>query len=459
MFDLDATTRITLYGSLWAVLLVLALLRNSRSSYGSVGLPFAFLAIYSLVHGGALVHLIKDYDYTRSVYLLSLSYSRDTVADGLEASWLGMLGATIGFYIAEVASRSRLIEHSAIPPLRLIRRGSYLLIIIGWVIFVLQVVFTSKGFDLGGFQGIMSNGRNLVSVGACGLVLCAYLLGKTRRAAIIAVVFVLLMPAAALVTSGLLSDSITLAFALLGFYLTLRPRGRSTLIRDIAIVVIVTVSSIIFSAGYMQSRTVLREAISRGVGVVDAISIVVESAGNFDIGSTLESETLVLLDSRLNQNIFIGRAIEKLRSLPDTYERGDTILLALFGWVPRFLWPNKPERGGSEFIAKHTGKYTAGETTFGAGPVFEFYVNFGYTGVFIGFIALGVVLRVVDVFAIANLRAGRVDRFAQYYLLGLPILQPLADLFFIVAAMAAALLLGWSLRIAWERQFPFTLGR
>jgi hypothetical protein len=65
-----------------------------------------------------------------------------------------------------------------------------------------------------------------------------------------------------------------------------------------------------------------------------------------------------------------------------------------------------------------------------------------------GFMVIGAVLRALDIAAFNRLRAGIMDRFAQYSLVALPLMQPLADLFFTVSAMAAALVLSLALRLA-----------
>jgi hypothetical protein len=448
MIDLDASSKITLYALLWGGLLLVALARNGGSRHGSIGLPLAFLANYTLAHAGALLQLIEGYDHTQDGYLRALSYTSQTVADGLEASWLGMFGATIGFFLAEYAIGASVLRRSTELPLVSMRRGSMYMLTLGMAIMLLETVMARMGITLAGFQAVLANGRNLIIVGTYGLVLYEYAKGGTRAATIVAGAFALLLPAVALITRGILADSVGLGITVLAFYLTLRRPGRRPLARDIAIFATVTVLAVIFASAYMQFRDTLRSVISSGGDIGAAVSTVAEAAGNFDMGSIAQEEPLARLDSRLNQNIFIGLAIEQLRILPDTYENGQTILLALFGWVPRFLWPGKPERGGASFIGKHTGKQTAEGTTFGAGPIFEFYVNYAYVGVLAGFMVIGAVLRALDIAAFNRLRAGIMDRFAQYSLVALPLMQPLADLFFTVSAMAAALVLSLALRLA-----------
>jgi hypothetical protein len=81
--------------------------------------------------------------------------------------------------------------------------------------------------------------------------------------------------------------------------------------------------------------------------------------------------------------------------------------------------------------------------------VFEFYVNFGYIGVVIGFFCLGILVRTFDIFAARALRSGRLAHFAQYYLPGVALLDPLDDLFFLVTAVTSALIIGLALRQVW----------
>jgi len=89
--------------------------------------------------------------------------------------------------------------------------------------------------------------------------------------------------------------------------------------------------------------------------------------------------------------------------------------------------------------------------------VFEFYVNFGYPGVFFGFVVLGFILRRLDIAAFRSLRAESLGSFAQYQLMGVILLGSLADLFFLVTSIAVALLVGLGLRIAWSRKAALSL--
>ena len=448
MLDFSATFKIELYSLIWGALLVIALARIGRTHSNSVGLPFAFIASYTGSHVGALVHLVNSYDHSMSPYLRGYGYTRETVAVGLEASCLAMISATIGFAMAHksLLGPQRGSGNVSLP---LLHRFSQATLSCGLCALVAITVLARLGIAVPGLQAVLSVLRNFIVVGACSLVLRRYLMGGVGKAMMMAGLLAILAPAAMLVTTAILADSIELALGIMAFFLSLPTTRAKPFWRNFAIFAASTLCAFIFSVAYLQSRDLLRTVVWGGGDISSAIEVVSESAKSFDVGTVAGFEALALIDGRLNQNIFIGLAIEKLQALPDTYENGETIRLALLGWVPRFLWPDKPERGGSEFLEKHTGLKISEGTTFGAGPVFEFYVNFGYIGVALGFLILGFVLRLLDLAAHRALWSGDLGSFAQWYLAGLAMLSALADVFFIVTAVFTALVVGLGLRLLW----------
>lgn len=289
------------------------------------------------------------------------------------------------------------------------------------------------------------------------LDLHSHLTVGSRQAMIWAGVLALVMPAVLLISTAILADSIVLAILITTFYLALPSPSVNIFWRNLIMLGLSITCALVFAVFYLQARSALREVVWSGGSIGAAASNVTNSAGSFDVRTSQDNETLYMIDGRLNQNIFVGLAIEQLRSLPNSYENGTTIEQAMLAWVPRFLWPGKPERGGSSFVAQHTGLEFSEGTTFGAGPVFEFYVNFGYIGIAAGFFVLGYMVRAFDITASRALETGNLARFAQYQLAGIAILQPLADLFYVVNGLVAALLLGWGLRVAlkhWAKPSP-----
>jgi hypothetical protein len=80
MLDLSATFKIEFYSLIWGALLLIALARIGGTRFDSMGLPFAFIASYTVSHVGALVHLVNDYDPTMSAYLQGFGYTRERSA-------------------------------------------------------------------------------------------------------------------------------------------------------------------------------------------------------------------------------------------------------------------------------------------------------------------------------------------------------------------------------------------
>jgi len=446
MTDLDPGTLILLCSLIWGGLVVHAVHGLSDRAHGTTGIPFAFIGIYTAMHIGALVHLVPGYDHTLDPGLASWQYTRDTVGLGLEASTLAMIAATIGFSLAEtLATRFRRPPKLDARALERLLGAGKVMLAAGTAGLAVEKILDLFGIDAPGLQAILGNARNLiVAAGGC-IVLHQALTGKSTRAMILAAAFAIALPAVYLITTAILADSICAGMACFAFYLTIRSQTGSVYLGNLAIVALLFVSGFVFSAAYLENRDALRDILWKGGSVGTAAGQVADVAGKYDVGNATQLAALYAFDSRLDQNIFVGLAIEKLRTLPDTYENGDTIVLALLGWVPRFMWPGKPERGGSTLIEKHTTKRTDGGTTFGAGPIFEFYVNFAYWGVFFGFVVLGLITRLFDIKAARALSRSQHAGFAPFYLAGLAMLQPLADLFFIVTSVVAALLVGWAI--------------
>jgi hypothetical protein len=162
--------------------------------------------------------------------------------------------------------------------------------------------------------------------------------------------------------------------------------------------------------------------------------------------------SLDLINIRLNLNIFIGRMIEHHNANPELQQYGATLIQLPFALVPRFLWPGKPARGGNDFMEEHTGLLFSDTTAMGTGMVLEFFVNFGYLGVFAGFIVLGWIISRIDRISAHHLLNGRYWEFSRLYLVGIIAIDPLLRPFFVVAGALIAWLLVTALMMVWPRK-------
>jgi len=100
--------------------------------------------------------------------------------------------------------------------------------------------------------------------------------------------------------------------------------------------------------------------------------------------------TLSKILDRFNQGYLTASAVEYTPAI-EPYAEGETILIATLGaFVPRLLWPNKPEAGGKANIDRFTNLQISEGTSMNIGQLGDAYVNFGKTGgaIFMFFYAL-----------------------------------------------------------------------
>ena len=92
-----------------------------------------------------------------------------------------------------------------------------------------------------------------------------------------------------------------------------------------------------------------------------------------------------------------------------------------------------------------TGIEFAEGSSFGAGQVFEFYVNFGSLGVIGGFLLYGWLIGRMDLSVIKNLRQGDQKRFVLWFLTCLALLNAGGNLLEIVVGTVSAFITAYSI--------------
>jgi hypothetical protein len=106
----------------------------------------------------------------------------------------------------------------------------------------------------------------------------------------------------------------------------------------------------------------------------------------------LNQQALFPLYSRTNQGYNVGLVMRKIPSIQN-YDNGDRLLTVFASaFVPRLLWPDKPEAGGV-FNMKYYAGYTLKGWSTNVGPLGEAYGSFGLAGGIIYMILLGFFLR------------------------------------------------------------------
>jgi hypothetical protein len=197
-----------------------------------------------------------------------------------------------------------------------------------------------------------------------------------------------------------------------------------------------------FFASYLEHRQALREAVWGNQSLearTEAVETMITSMTPFDPSNQAH---LQALDMRLNQNELVGAAVAYVPALTE-FAAGKTIYFAAIALIPRAIWPDKPVIAGSMgMVGEYTGVAFAEGTSVGMGQVMEFYVNFGGPGVVVGFLLLGMLVRLLDLQIAERLQAGNWPQFALWFGVGAATLQPIGQLLEITSSMAGAALLG-----------------
>lgn len=90
------------------------------------------------------------------------------------------------------------------------------------------------------------------------------------------------------------------------------------------------------------------------------------------------------------------------------YEYGRTVLVTVFGFIPRSVWPEKPV-GIGKTMTRYTDGYLFQETTGHSLAITllgDFYANLGVVGVVVGGLFFGIVCRTFAAYAATGMKAG-----------------------------------------------------
>ena len=440
--------------------------RLCRRSYpGSVGIPLAYLATMTFVHCGGLSYAIPGYSHLRvggHWYLNALNFSVEMVRDGVLASMVGVVGIAVGCWLA--SDRKRLTVPAArgsrppaapfqlpaapSPPVRRPPRSPIPVILM--TLAATAFAITKLNINLPSIQAIIMAGRNLAIVAVC-LGLWWAIQRRDRTSLKMWGAMTLIVPVVYLVGWGFLSYGFMAMAVFLSFWLSLqRNEKRASLLQTVVICAAVYASFSVFVA-YMEVRSGLREVLwNSDASMSQRFSSVISQFSGLRPFNPFDFHQLDWFNIRLNQNMFIGKAMQLHAIAPWLQENGMAILQSLIAWVPRFFWPSKPDMGGNDFVEKHTNMSFADTTTIGAGPIFELFVNFGLIGVFLGTIVLGWCLRWMDAHCARQLRRGDMGRFVRGYLVSVCLINPMSLLFFLVSSAGASWVLGTAIMYAMD---------
>lgn len=195
-----------------------------------------------------------------------------------------------------------------------------------------------------------------------------------------------------------------------------------------------------FFVTYMESRTELRKAIwVEQVGMTQRIERFLDIFNKFEWLDSDNRKQREVIEGRLNQNLLVGYAVDRLSYGLVDYAHGRTLEEMAVALIPRALWPNKPQvGGGGTVVTDFTGLTFATNTSVGAGQVLEFYVNFGTRGVIGGFLIWGFLIGWLDLRIVENLARDNQKGVLRSYMICLAFMQPGGNLVEIIVSIVGS---------------------
>lgn len=482
----------------WGLLFAAVFLYCRRVKSGSVGLPLAYVSLLSIAHCGAVVYLFPHYDPSTDPYLAASGVTAAHVTAGFAASTLALLGFCMGTWIFDLVrparraaqstlssspenrthpAGSRVSDHVILSPaMPVVASGAHEqgvarsfsaarlpnwhglptavprqfatakpgltraelsrgrnLVIIG---FAFYFIFSRAAGWLPSAAGVTSVGGNLVLIGLC--LLASTWPRRTVNSKFRLILMVLSLPLISVLTAGFLGFGVTAVVIISCFFVRfLRVRWWHAA----AAPVVLWLGLSVF-VSYMAARSEIRKAVWGGQGMAATVQVVAQTLLDLQLFDPWNSKHLHPIDARMNQNALVGRAIHYMEREKKDFAYGRTLGYAAIAWIPRILWPGKPEFGGSQGIASEfTGMVFAQGTSVGIGNVLELFANFGYLGVWAGMLAFGAFVRSLDLRAAAALQSSKDWDFVFFHLVGISALQPGGMWAEVVGSCAAAIVL------------------
>jgi hypothetical protein len=404
MFD---PASISFWVFLWVAAAALIFIFRWRHRDTSVGLVFAFLCNF------AILHWVGAATYLRSWFGGS---DPDATRLGLVESTYAVLALAIGSLVLapRVLRRFRIGQSTAMSH-ETHRDFPAAFLVVGLATYL---VFSGDLGRLPSMSAVRSVSQQFIVVGIC--LLCRDAWQRRDIASVLAYLGAgMVLPFFTIVSSGFLGFGAMACFTILCF---LSGMIRS-LWRFTAATLGMAMLFLSLYVSYMRDRKEIRQVVWGGQSTQQRIGRVYSMVATLEWFDPFNDDHLRRIDGRLNQDYLVGRAVEYL-SMSDSYANGETLADAAIALVPRVIWPDKPVSAGSgDLVSRFTGMHFGEGTSVGIGQVMEWYANFGRAGIVIWFLFVGVLLTVADTVAGIKLRSGDWLSFTIWYVPSLALLN------------------------------------
>jgi hypothetical protein len=413
-----------------------------RGRKGSAGMPLAYFLGLSLIHvPGAILYLDAD--------------GSNVTRIGFEQTTIGAVAFLVGVIIARYAFVRPLGQQASagqtqdFTHLRVttLDRLALLYVLVGSVVFFALMPLVAS---IPSATAIVSPLGSLILVGAC---IRLWVASESRNWLKFWSTMALLpvLPLATLIQGGFLGFGTGWALAIITFVFA---QSKRKLIYFLLAPAVFFGGLSVF-VNYMAARGEFRQLVwYQQVSIGDRLSRVADIFRDFKWLDLSNFEHRKAIDDRLNQNQFIGIAVQRLELGAVEYASGDTLGKVAMGLIPRVIWPDKPPvGGGGSMVHDFTGIEFAEGTSIGAGQVFEFYVNFGSLGVIVGFLLYGLLAGRMDLSVIKYLRQGDQKRLLLWFLPCMALLQPGGNLVEIIVGTVSSAITAYSIGYLLPRDF------
>lgn len=407
---------------LWLWLLLFAVLVGLLIRHGARG--GVFLLTYFV--GLSLIHVPGALIYLGSAD--NLVESEETLL-GFQATLLGLTFLLLGAWVARMHPvKARSVN--TMPDLNYLQLGMRLVVLGLGVYFVAMPVLSF----IPSATAVVSAGGSLLPLGFWCWLYGAHVMQDQKRF-LLAVALMPILPLLTMISGGFIGYGVYWMLAIAAFIYWVSPKKKWYIFLSPAIVVL----GLSFAVAYFGERNALREAVwTEQATLGKRIGRVGDMLINFKLIDIDKPEHVRPINDRLNQNILVGLAIERHQGNVIDLAYGTTVPLWIV--IPRAVWPDKPPVGGSgDIVSKATGLDFAQYTSVGVGQPLEFYINFGWSGIVIGFTLLGYLLMRLDVWLALAFKRRDVKAILFSALPGLALMQPGGSLMEIIVAFIGAL--------------------
>ncbi|HEY1427396.1 MAG TPA: hypothetical protein VGF50_12040 [Caulobacteraceae bacterium] len=417
-----------IYSLLVCVASLFALVYLLRTDKLSLGLPVAYLGLLLLMHApGAFAHLATG----------DRLPGNEFVETGILYTALGCVCFVAGVWFA------RSMTHPAQRPRQADRRAfAYYCLVGGWI-FVYALSPLNRLASVG---AVIESGGAIWMLGTLLGIRAAVHAGDLPRAAIwgaaLAVYPTLMLLLGGFVSYG--AAAVTIVLSVLVVY-------ARTYTRAMLGILLASFIGLTFFVNYFGHRDDIRNSVWGGEAMGNRLSTVGDMIANFHLIDLNKDQDLTALDVRLNQNYFVGVASYRLQQGQVDFLNGSSVSDGLIAMIPRALWPDKPTTAGSgQVVAEMTGLRLNEDTSWGVGNVMEFYINFGYPGLVIGFLALGWMIGTLDLRAAAAERRGDFKTAIICFLPTVAMINPGGSIVEITSGASAAFVGSYVWRWGWS---------